>query len=271
MSKLLSLDIEFNIRKEPLSIGLLRVNQNQIEAIEEFYFNNTVDKKTQKIHGLSKELIQAHSSNKNIKDISNLIKEQNFLVGFDLQNDLKSLDLNPNKFYGTKKIIDLRYLTLFFNLDESLGSLSKKMNIVNKCRGLFPIHTSIMDSLLSYLILEYLVVFIFNKTLEPKELILKNLAEISSLSYYRENWRYEHYYDKYFFLQKELNNIKKANIPKEINGSKHFKVNLSKYTEIYDENFNIIEKFKNKDNESKDVFFKPELDLGYKGGFYHGR
>ena len=265
MSKIISIDLEFNKDKEVLSAGILQVEKGTLRSINEFFFENKVDKYTYKIHGLSEDFLKKNST-KGIKesDLRDMIKDSNYIVGFDLRNDFVALNMNSNLMYGGRKAIDIKYILSFFDIKGSLESVSKKLGIFSKCKGMFPIHTSIMDSLLSYLIFEYFFVFISSEKKIDKKEILKDLADMSSYSYFSEPWMYDYHYEKYFSLYRELKKIDKINIPKKVVTSKRVKISFTNHTEIYDEHFNIVGKIKKAKTKKENKFFKPEISLGYK-------
>ena len=265
MSKMISVDLEFNKDKEILSAGMLQIEKGILKSIDEFFFENKVDRHTYKIHGLSEDFLKKNST-KGVKesDLRDMVKDSNYIIGFDLRNDFLALNINSSLIYGERKVIDIRHILSFFDIKGSLESVSKKLGIFSKCKGMFPIHTSIMDSLLSYLIFEYFVVFISSEKRCDKKEILKDLADMSSCSYFSESWMYDHYYEKYFLLYKELKKIDKINIPKKAVTSKRIKIPFTNHIEVYDEHFNIVGKIKKAKTKKENIFFKPEILLGYK-------
>lgn len=264
MNKLLSIDLEFNKNKNILSAGLLEIKNETLASVKELFFENFVDCHTFKIHGLTEEFLKENSSKKETEeDIKNLVKEQDYIIGFDLTNDFKALKLNGSQFYGKRKVIDIKYILSFFGMEISLENASKKMKIFPKCKGMFPLHTSIMDSFVSYLIFEYLVIFVLEETKFNRKEVYEDLAAISSCAYFSEKWNYDYYYEKYYFLYRELKTLRDVEII-EKKSTKRIEIPLKDHIEIYDENFNIVGKTKNLKNIQANKFFKPEFALGYK-------
>lgn len=265
---LLSIDLEFNNKKEILSSGLISSSFFNISTIEENFFNNYSDKKTYSIHGLNSEFLSKFANGSNI-DVLKKINLHDFIIGFDLNNDFKVLNLNYTRYLFKNKIIDLKIILQAFNVKTSLSNLLIKSKLIHNFKNLFPIHTSIMDSFLSFIFLEHLVVFILkNSSLSIQE-ILTDLAYLSNYFYFKQFWLFEPIVDKYYFLFslfKEIN----SNLIIQESTEPFFKLELNQNIEIYNKNFYIIgkykkEEFSNTENlTSISIKTKNDISIGYR-------
>lgn len=247
---LLSIDLEFNNKKQVLSSGLISSSFFNINSIQENFFNNYSDKKTYSIHGLNSEFLHKFS-NGSQHNIIDSINSHDFIIGFDLKNDFKVLNLNYNRFLFKNKIIDLKLILHAFNIKISLSNLLIKSSLIKNFKNLFPIHTSIMDSFLSFVFLEYLIVFIYKNYNYSIPEILNDLASLSNYFYFKQFWLFEPIIDKYHFLIPLFNEINSISINSE-SSEPYFLLELINNIEIYNKNFYIIGKYK------KEVFSKPE-------------
>lgn len=251
MVKMISFDLEYNKKREVLSAGLIELENFTISFIEELFFNNKSDSDTYKIHGLNNDFLSKYGKDSSeIQILNKKLLEQDYLIGFDLKHDLKVLNLNYRKLFSKHKIIDLKLILELFDLNISLSKLLEKTNLMEKYKSLLPIHTSIMDSFLTYTFLDKLILSIQSTLNISKEDILKDLAIMSTTVFQRESWRYDFITDKYYFLRSFFSSVKNNHVNKisktifkvlEVNGN----------IELYNKDYYMIGKYKKEDYKEK--------------------
>lgn len=263
--KILTLDLEYNNNKQILSSGCIYSNLFDIQKIDEKFYKNKTDERTYKIHGLSNDFLSKYGKEKCI--LKHILKEQDYLVGFSIVSDFKVLGLkNPEHLYRYEKVIDIQLILNLFGVHMSLSSLLQKTNLLEQYKMLFPIHTSIMDSFLCFIFLEYLVAYIKEHTQKSTESILENLAKLTKYKYNKEFWLYEKEVEKMDYLYILLKEIQDIQI-EEISNEPKYKKYINENLEVYNESFYIIgkyKKFKQNLNLKKLNFFKQNLNVGYK-------
>jgi hypothetical protein len=265
---LLSIDLEFNNKKEILSSGLISSNFFNISSIEENFFNNSSDKKTYSIHGLNSDFLLKFANGSSYNILNN-INSHDLLIGFDLKNDFKVLNLNYTRYLFNNKIIDLKLILQSFNIKTSLSNLLIKSKIIHNFKNLLPIHTSIMDSFLSFIFLEHLVVFILKNSSFSIQEILTDLASLSNYFYFKQFWLFEPIIDKYYFLFSLFQEINSNSVIQE-STEPFFKLELNQNIEIYNKNFYIIGKYKKEDFSNTEnltsisIKTKNDISIGYR-------
>jgi hypothetical protein len=254
-------DLEFNKYQEVLSAGYIETNGLKIYNIKEFFFKNKTDNHTYKIHGLSNSFLQKYGKDKKeINSFKNTLLSKDYIIGFSITNDFKALNIREGSLYKTRKLIDLNLFFSLFNIKASLETIVKSLNLNIKTQPFFPIHTSIMDSLMVYTVIEYL--FRYNKDISLN-IFLEDLADISYIKYHNDTWEFEKYLEKYNHFKelfKELNFIKDKTIQ-----SVYKYIEYDENIEIIDQNYNIIAKYKKKDKDIENTIkIVKNNNFGYK-------
>lgn len=263
--KIITLDLEYNNQKQVLSSGCIYSNFFNLQKFEENFYKNKVDYRTFKIHGLSNKFIYKYGKNK--CTLQEKLNNFDFIVGFSIISDFKVLNTkNIDYLYEKEKVIDIQLIMNTFNVNMSLGSLVDKSGLLNQYKTSFPLHTSIMDSFLTYIFLEHLVNYIKIKTNEDLYSILKKLAKITRHKFKKEYWIYEDMVKDMLYLDSLFREIKNTDIDK-ISSKPKYKKNFKESIEIYNETFHIIGKYKNYNCnlELPSVnFSKDDFNMGFK-------
>lgn len=269
MVKFISFDLEYNKNREILSAGLVEFQDFELINLEELFFNNKSDEDSYKIHGLNNSFLSKYGNDlSKLNSFKNKLHSQDYLIGFDLKHDLKVLQFNNRKLFANNKIIDLKLILELFEVNLSLSKLISKTNLMNKYKSLFPIHTSIMDSLLTYIFFKKLLDIIVSVTKLPKEEIIKDLAIMSNTVYFHETWRYDLISEKYFFLRRIFHSIK--NRPSNEIDKDIFKIfEIDGNIEVFNKDFFIIAKYKKEDFSIDNTIiektnFKKSLNIGFR-------
>jgi len=175
---IVAIDCEYNSSHQILSFGY-----KTKKCLDEFYFNHCVDKRSFKIHCLSKTFLNDYGFDffKSKSLIKDVIKNKDYIVGFDLFNDFKVLNIKSIHLYNEKKIIDLKIVLDVLNLNSI--SLSKMFLFLNKKHLISDAtyHTSSYDSEITFNIINLLIKLAENNGVS-EEFFLKRLAEITFLN-----------------------------------------------------------------------------------------
>lgn len=271
MLKIATIDTEFNNDKKILSAGLILSENLNITNFKEFVFKENVDYRTYKIHGLNYKYLKRYGKSK--KEYLPILKEellkQNIIIGFSMKQDLKVLNL-VNLNYSFKLIdIDLIFKLFHFN-SFSLEHCAKSLNILEKHKSKYPIHTSIMDSFLTFCLFKHLVDYINKITKIPIETIINDLSNIYSFKELKQINKLNEIKEKYICLSNIVNIIQKTKKEK-IENKTFFSLFLKNSVEIYNQDMFMIAKYKHslfkelfKNNHTK-IFLKKEKSyFGFK-------
>jgi len=205
--KIISIDTEFNNKNEILSLGVYSE-----EIKKELYFNNSVDKYTFEIHGLTNSFLKDYGKCFQLKD-HDYIFEHDYIIGFDIFQDMKAMKVNKiNNLFISNKIIDLKIIINALNIHCSLSNLFNGLSLDNTSCDLT--HTAYYDAKITHLSL----VEIFNiSNYDNFDLFLKNCAKLTSSHYLSLEWDKEDtiYNDFNFCLKlnfkQENHNVDKIN------------------------------------------------------------
>lgn len=244
MLKIATVDTEFNHDKKILSAGLVYSSNLNILKLDEILFKETVDYRTYKIHGLNNKFLKKHGKQKyiHLPKLKQELMSQDFIVGFAIRQDIDVINL-PKNLFNNFKIIDLDIILRIFNLlNVSLEHVVKSLDLLNTHKSKFPIHTSIMDSILTFSLFSYLVNFVKNNTnYSEKEIIL----DFAKMSFYKKEKKMDlinQMKEKYSCLLKIIDIIKKNEKTKI--ETKFLKVLFLKNSvEVYNQDMFIVGKY----------------------------
>lgn len=182
--KFISIDLEFNKKYQPLSFGY----QDNNDKFNEFYFKNETDFFSYKVHGipnyfLSKYGKYFHKEKENI--ISNILSYQ-YIVGFNIINDFKSLKIkNFYNLYKSKRVIDIESIINLFGINISLFKLYKSFNVKVRLKGVTA-HNALFDSIATNQILKIIIKSMVKNGI-PEDEILEDFARMTYLIYDKKN------------------------------------------------------------------------------------
>lgn len=272
MLKIATVDTEFNNEKKILSAGLVYSSNLNIIKLDEILFKESVDYRTYKIHGLNNKFLKKHGKQKYVylPKLKEELLSQDFIVGFAIRQDIQVINLSKSLF-NNFKIIDVDLIFRIFNLlNVSLEHVVKSLNLLDTHKSKYPIHTAIMDSILTFSLFSYLVNFIKNKTKYTEKEIVLDFAKMSFYKLEKKIDLINQMKDKYSCLF-EIVDIIKKNEKTKIE-TKFLKVLFLKNSvEVYNQDMFIVGKYTHfffketfKENYEK-IFIKKECcNFGFK-------
>ena len=262
---LTTIDSEFNNKYQPLSIGIVKSKLFNINYIHESFYKASVDFGSYRIHGLSESFLRKFGKEQfEARKLVNALCDT-VLVGFSIENDIRAIKI-PRHY----KLIDLHDIFKSFGLSISLEKFGIKTGIINKFKNFMPLHTALMDSFLTFAILEHLVFFLRREGFSTTE-VLNDLIDITKNFKSKENS--DEYHKKYESLKDLLKELK--DVPIEVNKCKDIYIKLKNNTfDVLDSECNIIARYKKneyqyfRDKNKRKVEFikchKKEYNMGFK-------
>jgi DNA polymerase III epsilon subunit-like protein len=237
MTKIISIDTEYNNYKEPLSIGI-----TTSDLTKEFYIKNKVDKRTFEIHGIASSYLNSKKEFHLIKkELFNHLLESDYIVGFDVEQDFQTITLRQYfTLYDNKKVIDLKNVFNFIGINGSLTSISEIFSLNESLMKTLSPHSASYDSIITFRLLDKILENGEKEGLS-KDFILNELAEISKYLFNKERFPLESnnscliWFKKYCLNEPSIINIKKAQF-----------YSIGKNVTILDENLNVICRFPKK-------------------------
>lgn len=200
MKKIIAFDTEYNKNKEILSLGLATN-----DTLNEFYFKNIVDKYSFKIHNLAHSFLMKNGSdfNKQKDNIHNMILSFNYIVGFNLEEDLNVLKFRKLTYlYSNHNLIDLKILFDLLGFSCSLVKIGNIFNLNKLIQKDLSPHNASYDSKLTLLILNKILDYSKEFNLSEEEL-LTDLKTLTTLKHFK----YIHELDSFSIKFKWLKNI----------------------------------------------------------------
>jgi hypothetical protein len=167
----IAIDTEYSKDRKILSLGIYSDT-----ITDEIYFKNKVDKITFEIHGLPDFFLKENGVlDSEIKKYNSLISDFDFIIGFDISNDLEILNFKKiDSLFMNNKIIDIQKILHSINITGTLSKLVESFNI--DCGKNNILHSAFTDSKSTYLLFEKI------KMLTGKDDLF--FAELTTAIYY---------------------------------------------------------------------------------------
>lgn len=250
MTKIISIDTEYNHYKEPLSIGI-----TTSDSTVEFYVKNKVDKRTFEIHGIASSFLNSKKEFHLIKkSIFDKLLESNYIVGFDVEQDFQTITLRQYfSLYDNKKVIDLKSIFNFIGINGSLTSISGLFSLNDNLMKTLSPHSSSYDSIITFRLLNKIIEFGENEGF-LKNVILNELAEISKYLFNKERFPLEDNNSCLIWLKKHcLNELLPISIKKPAFYS------IGNNVTILDDKLNVVCRFPKKFLDSNSLINLKEI------------
>jgi len=264
MKSLIAIDTEFNKDKKILSLG---VYSEKIKG--EYYFKNKVDKYTYQVHCLKNDFLKEYGKVYNKEDF-NFIFEHDYIIGFDIYQDLHVLDYRKkDTLYTKNKIIDLKILINAFNLNCSLNDLICVFDIKVESALL---HSAYFDAKLSYEVL-FKIYETFKSSFKDFESFLHISSKLTFSHKFGYSWEYDDISYNYFLKNnKSVENLKEKFQKYKDNNNKSFEQKIftdNEFIYVFKNDmceFKFPKKFLNKDIDieyNKDIDY-PKIGIKFK-------
>jgi len=179
LENVIAIDCEYNSDKKPLSFGYTIVKPRESEhyLLSEILFKEVVDKRSFSIHGIPEFFLKKNGLDFFTKKalIKDLLYSSEYIVGFDLNNDFKVLQIRVFDLYKDKIVIDIKSVLDYAGLrDISLDKLACMLELNMENKGIY--HTASFDSYITIKILEKIIALSNRSTKQ----ILKDFSEVTS-------------------------------------------------------------------------------------------